>query len=110
MNEEIKEILELFKEYANGGMSGLYPPEDLMKEFLNYITNLRNENEELKNQLDFIEEQNKYIDRLERMVKDYGKRIKRAIEYINENWGHWCSDHCKYATETIDILRGIDDK
>jgi hypothetical protein len=32
--------------------------------------------------------------------------IDKAIEYINENWGHWCSNHCKYATETINILRG----
>lgn len=32
--------------------------------------------------------------------------IDKAIEYINENWGHWCSNHCKYATETIEILGG----
>jgi len=34
--------------------------------------------------------------------------IKEAIEYINKNWGHWCSNHCKYATETINILKGSD--
>lgn len=34
--------------------------------------------------------------------------INEAIEYINENWGHWCSNHCKYATETINILKGSD--
>ena len=36
------------------------------------------------------------------------ERINKAIEYINENWGHWCSNHCKYATETINILKGDD--
>ena len=30
------------------------------------------------------------------------------IEDITENWGHWCSNHCKYATETINILKGSD--
>ena len=34
--------------------------------------------------------------------------INKAIEYINENWGHWCSNHYKYATETINILKGSD--
>lgn len=34
------------------------------------------------------------------------QKIDKAIEYINENWGHWCSNHCKYATETIEILEG----
>ena len=34
--------------------------------------------------------------------------INEAIEYINENWGHWCSNHYKYATKTINILKGSD--
>lgn len=38
------------------------------------------------------------------------QRNEKAIEYINENWGHWCSNHCKYATETINILKGADEK
>lgn len=45
-----------------------------------------------------------------RMYRDALKEkcdvIDKAIEYINENWGHWCSNHCKYATETINILKG----
>ena len=44
--------------------------------------------------------------RLSELDKEY--RINKAIEYINENWGHWCSNHCKYATETINILKGSD--
>ena len=42
------------------------------------------------------------------MVLEYQEKIDKAIEYINENWGHWCSNHCKYATETINILKGSD--
>lgn len=39
-------------------------------------------------------------------IKRLDNIINKAIEYINENWGHWCSNHCKYATETINILKG----
>lgn len=37
---------------------------------------------------------------------DLERRIEKAIEYINENWGHWCSNHFVYATEVIKILKG----
>ena len=36
------------------------------------------------------------------------QKTLQIVEYINENWGHWCSNHCKYATETINILKGDD--
>ena len=51
--------------------------------------------------VDFMNYQDKEIERLNNI-------INKAIEYINENWGHWCSNHCKYATETINILKGSD--
>jgi hypothetical protein len=59
-----------------------------------------------KEDLDLIlslenEKKDKEIERLNNITK-------KAIEYINENWGHWCSNHCKYATETINILKGED--
>lgn len=38
--------------------------------------------------------------------EDLQQRIDKAVEYINKNWGHWCSNHVKYATETINILKG----
>ena len=41
---------------------------------------------------------------VERNNRELKERIDKAKEYINENWGHWCSNHCKYATETIEIL------
>lgn len=47
---------------------------------------------------------------LQQKCKKQKEVIDKAIEYINENWGHWCSNHCKYATETINILKGSDKK
>ena len=41
---------------------------------------------------------------VERNNRELKERIDKAKEYINKNWGHWCSNHCKYATETIEIL------
>ena len=50
--------------------------------------------------------QNKRIEELSLALESAEQRIDKATNYINENWGHWCSNHCKYATETIDILQG----
>ena len=101
MNEDIKEILDYLKKEVDKFEDSKtylmeiynYREKDIeniqqhkkyvyFKKLLNYITNLQNENEELKNQLDFIEEQNKYIDKLEKMIKDYKSRNEKAIEYI----------------------------
>ena len=48
--------------------------------------------------------QNKRIEELSLALESAEQRIDKATNYINENWGHWCSNHCKYATETINIL------
>lgn len=40
MSEDVKGFLEELKEYSNGGVSGLYPPEEVVKEFFNYIEQL----------------------------------------------------------------------
>ena len=48
----------------------------------------------------------KDVKQLQQENKKYKEVINKTIEYINENWGHWCSNHCKYATETIEILKG----
>ena len=39
-NKEIEELLNELKEYASGGMSGLYPSEDTVKNLLSYIEQL----------------------------------------------------------------------
>ena len=41
MNKEIEELLNELKEYASGGMSGLYPSEDTVKKFVSYIEQLQ---------------------------------------------------------------------
>ena len=41
-NKEIEELLNELKEYASGGMSGLYPSEDTVKNFVSYIEQLEN--------------------------------------------------------------------
>ena len=93
VNEDI-----VYKRYKSGE-TGFNDYEKFCIKHCKDIESLLEQNRSLKSQLDFIDEQNKYIEKLE-------KRIDKAIEYINENWSHWCSNHCKYATETIEILKG----
>ena len=108
MNEEIKEILEQLqkylesqKYYEKGIVSGSVLEEPLhlrylkVKILLNYITNLQKENQNLKNQLDFIDEQNKYIDKLEKMIKDYKSRNEKAIEWCE------CVVNAKYTADKL---------
>ena len=58
--------------------------------------------------LEEIERLNDIINELSKEKQELKEKIDKAIEYINENWGHWCSNHYKYATETINILKGSD--
>ena len=53
-----------------------------------------------------IEELVNINEKLSLALESAENKIDKAIKYINENWGHWCSNHCKYATETIKILKG----
>lgn len=85
MTEEIKEILDDMKSIPSDEICGLGLGEKQCKLLLNYITNLQKENQSLKNQLDFIDEQNKHIDKLEKMIKDYKQRNEKAVEYIKEH-------------------------
>lgn len=89
MTEEIKEKLDLFPDNMNDIAREAY------YELLNYITNLQQENEILKNQLDFIGEQNKCIDKLEKMIKDYKQRNEKAIEYIKKDTRWFDSEYAK---------------
>ena len=89
MTEEIKEKLDLFPDNMNDIAREAY------YELLNYITNLQQENEILKNQLDFIGEQNKCIDKLEKMIKDYKQRHEKAIEYIKKDTRWFDSEYAK---------------
>lgn len=52
MNKEeldlIEEMIDQLKEYASGGVSGLYPFEESVKALLDYINQLEEENKQLK--------------------------------------------------------------
>lgn len=54
MSEEVKKLYEELVEYANGGMSGLYPSEEDVKIFIDYIEKLQQENKELEYKLSKI--------------------------------------------------------
>lgn len=95
MTNEIKETLDLF--YNE------YPREE--KRIENYITNLQEENERLKDYLKIME---KGKDNNLHRFLDYKQRIDKAINYILENI---CCDTRVYTKnenvyKVIDILRG----
>lgn len=86
MNNSIKEILDRLD--FNEWEVDLYKVPITWSELYDirdYITNLQKENEKLKQQLDFIDEQNKYIDKIEKMIKDYKSRNEKAVEYIENH-------------------------
>ena len=74
--------IEDYNEYYIQGSDHYLIPKDVFIELFNEMINWKEESKKQKEVID------------------------KAIEYINENWGHWCSNHCKYATETIEILKG----
>lgn len=107
MTEEIKEILSIVSE----GQDSIQ-----RQQLVNYITNLQKENENLKQQLDFIDEQNKYIDKIENKIKDYKQRNEKAIKYIRDsgltflnlaNQRCFCNNNC--ADKILNILEGGDE-
>lgn len=55
-------------------------------DLFNYITNLQEENQEIKNTIDFIDNKYKntinYNEKLIEYNQDYKSRIEKAIEYI----------------------------
>lgn len=81
---------------------------DKIKKSLNeQIEDLQQKVEQLEKDKSYA---NWYAVKKEKEVEQLENIIKEAIEYINKNWGHWCSNHCKYATETINILNKGDNK
>ena len=105
MNKEEIKIITLGDIFRN------LETEEQAFEFLKYIKNLQQENQELKKQLKknnkpqiFIDTQDMeeryaeglYQDYLEEENKKYKEVIDKAIEYINNNW-----DGCSYTDETL---------
>ncbi len=95
MKNEIKEILEALKpqdeEFTKAGIKEypLYLSRKQQDLLLDYITNLQEENEELKNTIDFIDSKYKntikYNEKLIEYNQDYKSRNEKAIEYCNYN-------------------------
>ena len=94
MKDEMKEILDYFKKYVNDKYE-TYTVVDRHTQnltiLLNYITNLQEENKQLKEQLEYLRS-NEYLNQVkwertfnEELVKDLQQRIDKAIEYIKEN-------------------------
>lgn len=102
MSDEIKNILEKPNVYSFADECYLYFGD--YNKLKDYISNLQEENKKLKSQLDFIGEQNKYIDKLEKKLdmekkinenntnaylkilhseEAYKSRIEKAVEYMN---------------------------
>ena len=114
MKDEIKEILDKLKDknwYEELDLTGMKWIELEQKEtklLLDYITNLKQENEELKiecsqlENIDYLEEINRErtLRKLNDEIKDkYKSRIDKAIEILK-----LCNSKC--AKETINILTG----
>ena len=82
MTETIKDVMETLIEYANGGVSGLYPPEDDIQELVDYILDLQEE-------IEILNKDNGDITKLFAKEREETKRlhsiIKEAREYIEEN-------------------------
>ena len=114
MNDEIKEMLDELKEYASGGMSGLYPAEQQVQHLLDYITNLQQENERLEHENFCLREyliihkksipnelvkDKTFIEMLDMPTyEDYKSRCEKAIEYNKEIVDNYLEeDDCEYC-------------
>lgn len=118
MNNEIKEILDRLeridhKEYSCGfefADIGSFDEDcrcfEERKKMANYITNLQQENTQLKIQLLEKKCSDKDIEYKEKIKLQ--QRIDKAIEFTNKNWGTWCTHHLEYMTKLQNILKGSD--
>ncbi len=116
MNDEIKEIIEssrkIIKSNRENGFDRIIMLGDDIDKLLDYITNLQQENERLK-------EENKHIfanvndDELLRSnamnwaeAQDYKSRIEKAVEYIEDVMD--LNKEC--PQDLLDILNGRSDE
>ena len=133
MNKEIEELLNKL-EYASGGMSGLYPSEDTVKNLVSYIEQLEKGKKELEERYNLIykiseERKNKWLSLNEEneilfnTLKKYklecesnGKIIHqlqnnrdKAIEYINKTVFNE-KGYINFCYELENILKGDSDE
>ena len=77
MSEEVKRVIEYFEEYVNGYIGCICPWEDDIQALLNYISNLQQENKQLK---EVIEEVREYINHCQLGVYANGKPVMLVEE------------------------------
>ncbi len=130
MSERIKEILDELKNEDNyiedyGFRYKRIALDDIWY-LLDYITNLQEENKEIKNTIDFIDNKYKntinYNEKLIEYNQDYKSRCEKAIEYINKNKHLSMFADCREPEEDwnydleinprdlLNILQGVDNK
>ncbi len=133
MNEEIKEILDRFNKVKSASNKLSYYPEDLLNRkdmwlLLDYITNLQQENERLKKQLEYLRT-DEYLNQVkwernfnETMNKELNLRIEKAVEYLKSKedslfitFSDDMLDHDelidkKIGTTLLNILEGKDNE
>ena len=112
MNNEIKEILAYFEEYVK--TTDMHDSEPMLnwkdlKIVLDYITNLQQENERLKEN---AIHNDKVVDKAKWNEMIYKSRIEKAIDYItteqlytNYQWGK--SQYVKILKDLLNILQGV---
>lgn len=111
MNDEIKEILDY--------ISDSVIKKEKWNKVKDYITNLQQENERLKQPKIFIDTQDMeerygeelYKEYLEKQVKDYKSRIEKATEYMNNTFDITSiKDMFDIMNKLEDILNGRSDE
>ena len=106
-NKEIEELLNELKEYASGGMSGLYPSEDTVKNFVSYIEQLETKVKNLQNQVNTINNNNEELKRRLKIVqqkRDTHKAMRYKLENNRDKAIEILDVYGTYRSETADLL------
>lgn len=115
MDDEIKEILDEMKFMQEKKVKFYSLDICQSKLLLNYITNLQQENEELKKNQRYYKngvfslEYDK--ETMSDMIDDYKSRVEKAVEYIREEIKDMPENGCRIRlNEVLNILNGRSDE
>ncbi len=100
MTETIKDVMETLIEYANGGVSGLYPPEDDIQELVDYILDLQEEIERLN-------KDNGDIIKLFAKEREETKRLKNIINETKKGLDKFYKEHSRLMWTEEDYIEFI---
>lgn len=131
MNDEIKEILKEIESYENEEVCLIILSQEQNKALLNYITNLQQENEELKKKIDRryykneyerIKKENeelkevnenllRYVSELILYIDDYKSRCEKAIDKLKRDYYINYNEHNDDVVNmTLNILQNGSEK